>query len=244
MLFNKKKNSNSGNDIEMIVPDQENSILVPHPYKGILITVEGTDGSGKSTQLSLLKKWLESEGYGTIFTEWNSSELVSSIIKKGKKKGILNNTTFCLLHATDFADRLYNIIIPALKEGRIVLADRYIYTALARDVARNCDPVWVRNLYSFSLKPDGVFYFKVPVNTSLERITLTRIPNYYEAGMDMKLSNDPLKSYLMFQSKVISEYDSMVSEYGFEVIEGTAPIPLQQKIFREKVLQIIKRKSL
>ncbi len=241
MLF-KNKSSNI-NDVEFIIPSVNRNIKSPHPYKGTLISVEGTDGSGKSTQLSLLKKWLESEGYGTVLTAWNSSELVSKIIKKGKKLGILNNTTFSILHATDFADRLNNTIIPALKEGLIVLADRYIYTALARDVARNCNKDWVRNLYSFSIKPDGVFYFKVPVEVSLERITQTRMPSYYEAGMDMKLSSDILKNYVLFQSKVISEYESMATEFDFDVLDGTHPIPVQQKKFRAAVNKIIKRKN-
>lgn len=241
MLFNKKNHNKE--DIELMIPDIQRNINSPHPYKGILIAVEGTDGSGKSTQLSLLKKWLESEGYGTVLTVWNSSELLSGTIRKGKKKGILNNTTFSLLHATDFADRLNNVIIPALKEGLVVLADRYIYTALARDVARNCDKEWVRNLYSFSIKPDGVFYFKVPVDVSLERISQTRNPNYYESGMDMKLSNDIFKSYILFQSKVIEEYDKMVDEFGFDIMDGTLPIPVQQKKFRQIVSKIIKRKN-
>lgn len=215
---------------------------VPHPYKGILIAVEGTDGSGKSTQLLLAKKWLESEGYGTVLTVWNSSALVSKIIKKGKKKGILDNTTFSLLHATDFADRLNNTIIPALKEGRIVLADRYIFTALARDVARACDRDWVRNLYAFAVKPDRTFYFKVPVEISLDRILVTRTPNYYEAGMDMKLSNDLHENYLKFQGMVIREYDAMAEEFNFDVIDGTLAIPIQQKLFRDKIIPVIQRK--
>lgn len=243
MFFSKNKTANKKNSSEVILPDVSNNYKTSHNYKGILIAVEGTDGSGKSTQLYLLKKWLESEGYGTVFTEWNSSALVSRVIKKGKKKGILNNTTFSLLHATDFADRLHNVIIPALRDGCIVLADRYFYTALARDVARECDSEWLRNTYSFSVQPDAVFYFKVPVETSLERITMTRKPKYYEAGMDMKLSSDPFKSYLLFQSRVIEEYEKMVEEFNLDVIDGTETIPDQQIIFRNKVIDVINRRA-
>ena len=243
MFFSKKRPESKKNTSEVILPDVSNAYKTPHNYKGILIAVEGTDGSGKSTQLSLLKKWLESEGYGTVFTEWNSSPLVSRVIKKGKKKGLLNNTTFSLLHATDFADRLHNTILPALRDGCIVLADRYFYTALARDVARECDPQWLRNSYSFSVRPDAVFYFKVPVETSLERITMTRKPKYYEAGMDMKLSTDPFKSYLLFQSRVIEEYEKMVDEFGLDIIDGTEAIPDQQVIFRKKIIDVINRRS-
>ncbi|MEK6557228.1 MAG: dTMP kinase [Candidatus Margulisiibacteriota bacterium] len=241
MLLPKRKRQKNGS-AEVILPDQSRNMEVPHPYKGVLVAVEGTDGSGKSTQLHLAKKWLESEGYGTVLTIWNSSALVSKIIKKGKKKGILDNTTFSLLHATDFADRLNNVIIPALKEGRVVLADRYIFTALARDVARACERKWVRNLYSFAVKPDRTFYFKVPVEMSLDRILVTRTPNYYEAGMDMNLSSNLYENYLKFQGLVITEYDSMVEEFNFEVIDGTLAIPFQQKLFRDKIIPIIQRK--
>lgn len=241
MLLGKKKKKLKVKEI--IMPDKTNLINIPHQYKGRLFVVEGTDGSGKSTQIQLLQKWLEFNGYGTVFTEWNSSPLISRTIKKGKKKSILNNLCFHLLHATDFADRLQSIIIPALKEGRIVLADRYAYTALARDVARGCDPEWARNTYSFAIKPNGIFYFKVPVEISLKRITVTRQPKYYEAGMDIHLSADPIKSYLKFQSMVIAEYDKMISEFGFDVIDGTKPIPEQQQLFRTKIEKLIKGRS-
>ena len=138
-----------------------------------------------------------------------------------------------MLHATDFADRLNNVIIPALKEGRVVLADRYIFTALARDVARACERKWVRNLYSFAVKPDRTFYFKVPVEMSLDRILVTRTPNYYEAGMDMNLSSNLYENYLKFQGLVITEYDSMVEEFNFEVIDGTLPYPSTKIISRQ-----------
>ncbi len=238
MVFKKKQK----NTTEFLESTLNSNLYKSHPHKGILLVVEGTDGSGKSTQLHLLKKWLIAEGYPVIFTEWNSSALVAKTIRKGKKEGLLDSNTFSLLHATDFADRLYKTIIPALSSGYIVLADRYIYTALARDYARNCDREWLRNMYSFAIKPDGIFYFQVPVEVSLERITQTRKPKYYEAGMDMKLSNDPYKSYLLFQSKVISEYETMVDEFGFTLMDGTQEIHDKQILFREKVLQIIKRK--
>ena len=214
-----------------------------HPYQGILLVVEGTDGSGKTTQLDLLQKWLESKGFATVLTAWNSSELISSVIKKGKKKGRLNPATFSILHATDFADRLQNIIIPSLKKGMIVLADRYIYTALARDVARGNDPKWVRNTYSFAVKPDGVFYFKVPVETSLERIAQTRTPGFYEAGMDLKLSTDPYESYKLFQSRVIQQYDKMVKEFDFHIIESVNTAHETQMQFRKLVEGILKDKK-
>jgi dTMP kinase len=206
---------------------------------GCLIVVEGTDGSGKSTQLELLKNWLELEGFGTRFTEWNSSPLVSRVIKKGKKSGRLTPTTFCLLHATDFADRIEGIIRPALQAGLVVLADRYMYTAFARDAARGVDRDWVRNAYSFALIPDAAFYFRVDIDTSLARISATRAPKFYEAGMDLGLSEDPYESYRIFQSRVIDEYDGMADDVGLQVIDGRRPIHEQQTEFRKMVRQVV-----
>ncbi|MFO0729911.1 MAG: hypothetical protein U0231_16125 [Nitrospiraceae bacterium] len=143
---------------------------MPHPYPGKLIIVEGIDGSGKSTQLQLLQKWLESQGHKVFFTEWNSSELVKDTTKKGKKSKSLTPTTFSLLHATDFATRLYHEILPPLKAGMLVLADRYMYTAFARDVVRGVSPAWVRKLYSFAITPDLAFYFKVPIDVAIDRL--------------------------------------------------------------------------
>ena len=157
----------------------------PRPYPGILIIVEGIDGSGKSTQLQLLQKWLLNSKYRVFFTEWNSSALVNETIKRGKKKNLLTPTTFSILHATDFADRLAHLIIPPLKAGMIVCADRYVYTAFARDVIRGVHPEWVRNLYGFAVKPDIQFYFRVPIEVSLKRILNGRVElKFHEAGMD------------------------------------------------------------
>ena len=156
----------------------------PHPYPGKLIIVEGIDGSGKSTQLLLLHKWLESKGHKVFFTEWNSSELVKDTTKRGKKNKSLTPTTFSLLHATDFASRLYHEILPPLKAGMLVLADRYMYTAFARDVVRGVSSEWVRKLYSFAIKPDMAFYFKVPIEVAISRLlggTRGQF-KYYEAG--------------------------------------------------------------
>lgn len=210
-----------------------------HGYPGKLLVVEGVDGSGKSTQLDLLRNWLESLGHHVIFTEWNSSKLISKTIKQAKRSNSLIPVTFSILHATDFADRLENVIIPALKAGLIVLADRYCFTAFARDVARGVDKDWVRNLYGFAIRPDGSFYFQVPVEVSLERIANSRLPGYYESGMDLGISSDPRESYQIFQSMIINEYDTMASEYGFHIMPATKPIHDQQLLFRETVSQLI-----
>ena len=207
-----------------------------HKYPVRLIVVEGIDGSGKSTQLNLLSTFLESEGYDVSYTEWNSSPLVKDTTKRGKKKNLFTPSTFSLIHATDFADRLFYNMIPPLKAGMIVLADRYVYTAFARDVARGCGREWVRKLYAFAIRPDIAFYFKVPVDVSLGRILSGRAKvKYYEAGMDLNLSQDPVESFSRFQAKILEEYDRVVEEHQLTVIDATAEIGEQQEIVREVV---------
>jgi dTMP kinase len=204
-----------------------------------LIVVEGIDGSGKSTQIQLLHKWLEARGHEVVFTEWNSSDLVRQATKRGKKKNLLTPTTFSLLHATDFADRLTYNIIPYLKAGITVLADRYIYTAFARDTARGVDSKWVRDLYAFAVKPDATFYFRVPIDVAVQRLLGARAKiKFYEAGMDLGLSTDPVESFRLFQGKVIDEYDRLTGEYSFRLIDGTRSIDAQQRQVRDIVRRL------
>ena len=207
-------------------------------YLGKLIVVEGIDGSGKSTQIDLLYKWLEAQGRAVYFSEWNSSELVKSTTRLAKKEHMFTPTTFSLLQSTDFANRWENRILPMLKAGVIVLADRFAFTAFARDVARGVDPQWVRNLYSFAPMPDIIFYFRVPLDVAVDRITSSRAKiKFYEAGMDLGLSENKITSFRLFQQRIIEEYDKMVDEYGFTVVDGTLEVQKQQKMIR----QIIRR---
>ena len=214
------------------------STLKPHAYPGRLMIVEGIDGSGKSTQIRLVQRWLESLGYNVFFTEWNSADLVKKTTKTGKKKRSLTPTTFSLLHATDFAHRLMSNILPPLKAGMIVLADRYVYTAFARDVVRGCDREWVRKIYSFSPKPDIAFYFRVPIDVSLQRITMARqVLKDFEAGMDLNLHPDPMESFKIFQGRVMEEYDRLSEEYGFVTMDATESINAQQKKVRDLIAE-------
>src|SRR5574341_2377533 len=191
----------------------------PISIKGKLIVVEGIDGSGKSTQLRLLEKWFQSKDTSVFFTVWNSSETVRRITSKGKRKGRLTPITFSLLHATDFADRYERHVLPLLHAGYVVLADRYIYTAFARDTVRGCHPKWVRQMYDFAAKPDIAFYFRVPVDIAFDRIVKNRPKlKYYEAGMDLNLSNDPYESYRIFQGRIVDQYESMIGPENFAVI--------------------------
>lgn len=207
-----------------------------HRFPGKLFVVEGIDGSGKSTQLMLLHQWLQAEGYGTVFSEWNSSPLVRDTTKRGKKKQMLTPATFSLIHATDFSDRMEHNIIPLLKAGAVVLCDRYIYTAFARDVARGMDPKWVRELYSFAVKPTLAFYFRVPLEVAMRRLMDGRNGfKFYEAGMDLELSEDPTESFKIFQGRIIEEYEKMVPEFEVIAVDATRPIEEQQAQMRQLV---------
>lgn len=207
---------------------------------GKLIAVEGLDGSGKSTQIYLVKRWLELEGYKVFFTEWNSSLLVKQATKKGKKRQLLTPTTFALIHCTDFADRYEREILPLLSAGHIVLADRYIYTAFARDTARDCDRNWIRKIYSFARHPDLTLFFDVPLETALGRILEGRPQlKHYEAGMDLNLSRDPTESFRIFQARINEEYHNMIHEYNFTVIDSARAPDIMQQEVRNHIERII-----
>src|SRR5579863_3328825 len=211
----------------------------PGSGRGRLIVVEGIDGSGKSTQLHLLDKWLRSLGLNVFFTEWNSSDVVKEITSRGKKKALLTPTTFSLLHATDFADRYERNISPLLRAGYFVLADRFVYTAFARDIVRGCNPAWVKKVYDFAVKPDVAFYFKVPVDIAVDRILVGRPKlKYYEAGMDLNLSNDPYESYRIFQGRIVEQYESMVESEGLVAIDANRGIEEQQVEVRQRVTKL------
>jgi dTMP kinase len=205
-------------------------------YPGRLFVVEGIDGSGKSTQLTLLAQWLRSEGYSVVFSEWNSSTIVKTTTSRGKRRRILTPLTFSLIHATDFSDRVEREIIPSLKAGAIVLADRYVYTAFARDTVRGVQPPWVRSLYRFAPVPMRAFYFRVSLETALKRILSGRPKlKWYEAGMDIGLHADVQESYRLFQSRILIEYEKLVNEYGLYVMDATGPVERQQRLLRQVI---------
>lgn len=219
--------------VEATIKTEEKRTKLPdRPYSGALVVVEGIDGSGKSTQLHLLKRWLEVGGYRTYFTEWNSSPLVKSATRRGKKRRLLTPVTFSLIHAADFADRYERQILPLLRSGHLVLADRYVYTAFARDAARGCPIDWLRNLYEYAVVPDVAFYFRAPLEVAIRRILSGRPRlKYYEAGMDLALSLDPVESFTKFQGLTLARYDQMVQTDNFVLMDGTLPVhQLQQKM--------------
>ena len=216
---------------------------IPHPGEvdhsglpGKLIVVEGIDGSGKSTQLDLLHKWLRAEGYVTVFTTWNSAPIVRGTTRRGKRRRLLTPMSFSLIHAADFASRTYEQILPALQAGVIVLADRYVYTAFARDAARGVNRDWVRDLYSFAVPPTLAFYFDVPLEESISRISSAREAiQYYEAGLDLGLSDDIVESFRIFQGRIVAEYEALCNEFDIRRIDATATLVSQQAQLREIV---------
>ena len=213
---------------------------MPHPadvdhsaLPGKLIVVEGIDGSGKSTQLDLLHKWLRAEGYVTVFTTWNSAPIVRGTTRRGKRRRLLTPMSFSLIHAADFASRTYEQILPALQSGVIVLADRYVYTAFARDAARGVNRGWVRDLYSFAVPPTLAFYFDVPLEESISRISSAREAiQYYEAGLDMGLSEDIVESFRIFQGRIVAEYEALCEEFDIRRIDATDTLVAQQAKLR------------
>src|SRR5213594_3047658 len=207
-------------------------------FPGRLIAVEGLDGSGKSTQIYLLKRWLELQGLKVYFSEWNSSELVKSATSKGKKRELLTPTTFSLIHATDFADRYERHLVPLLRAGYLVLCDRYIFTAYARDTVRGCPPEWVRGVYNFAALPDFTFFFKSKLEVSLQRILDGRPQlKYFEAGMDLRLSTDPYESFRIFQGRMLEQYLAMSTEFNFLVPDANRRVEAQQSQIRSLITE-------
>jgi len=214
------------------VPHTETQERLP----GRLIIVEGIDGSGKSTQLDLLRKWLVNQGYLVIFSEWNSSPIVKGITRQGKRQQLLSPMSFSLIHAADFASRTYSQILPALQSGAVVLADRYVYTAYARDAVRGVNRTWLRRLYSFAVPPTLAFYFDVPLEEAMRRITVGRPElKFYEAGLDLGLSSDPYESFRRFQGLIRQEYECLVAEFGLARMDATESLVHQQQRMREMV---------
>ena len=210
-------------------------------FPGRLIAVEGIDGSGKSTQIRLLLRWLEQLRLKVFLSEWNSSELVKSATTRGKKTHLLTPTTFSLIHATDFADRYERQLLPLLRAGYLVLCDRYAFTAFARDVVRGCPPAWVRGLYSFAALPDLTFFFKAHLEVSLGRILNGREElKYFEAGMDLHLSPDPVESYRIFQGRLLEQYLALSTEFGFRVLDANQPVEAKQAMLRQLVADRIR----
>jgi dTMP kinase len=208
---------------------------------GRLIAIEGTDGVGRTTQIQLLREWLEIKGYGVLETGWTRSTLMQPTIELAKSSNTLNKLTFVLLYATDFADRLEKEIIPALKAGFVVLSDRYIFTALARAGVRGIDRQWLRTLYGFAIAPHLVFYLRVDVETLIGRVLASRGMDFWESGMDLKLGDDIYDSFRAYQSRLLREYASMADEFQFRTVDARRSIDRIQDELRRQVSSFLER---
>jgi dTMP kinase len=211
---------------------------------GKLIVVEGTDGTGRSTQAAMLKEWLEVQGYGVIETGWTRSKLVGQAISDAKQGHSLNRLTYALMYATDLADRMEYQIIPALKSGFIVLADRYFYTAIARGIVRGADPEWLRDLYGFAVEPDLVCYLQLSVKELIPRVLATGKMNYWESGMDMNYGDDLYDSFVAYQGALIEQFDAMARSYNnFVTLDAREEPKVTQKRLREAVAAYLEDKA-
>jgi len=221
--------------------------------RGKLIVIEGTDGVGRSTQIENLKKWLEVKGYGVVTTGWTRSPLLAETIDEAKKGHTLNVDTFSLLYAADFADRLENEIIPALRAGFVVLADRYVYTAFARSIVRGADRRWIRKVFGFALRPDVVFYMKITIDNLVPRVIsaqkLTKRyweeqsgegMDYWESGMDLRLGEDVYDSFIEYQKRILVEFNRMSRQFGFIEVDAAKNFNITNRILKQGILSLLK----
>jgi dTMP kinase len=214
---------------------RESEELLP----GRLIVIEGTDGVGRSTQLSILRPWLESSGYAVVDTEMTRSILVGAGLKRAKEGHTLGPITLNLFYATDFVDRFESQILPALRAGFIVLTDRYIYSLIARALVRGADPAWIRSIYGLALKPDAIFYLKVSIKDLIPRVLQSGGFDYWESGMDMRLGADLFESFVNYQARMLKEFDAMIVEYDFQVLDASLPAEQITEQLKQRILPLL-----
>src|SRR5438094_4960602 len=208
--------------------------------KGKLIAIEGPDGVGRSTHIESIQEWLEVQGYGVLTTGWTRSDLMAKTIASAKQGNILDPWSYSLLYATDFADRLEHQIIPALRSGFVVLSDRYIYTAFARNVVRGCDRQWIRDVFGFAIVPDLVCYLRIDVDTLALRVIESKGITYWESGMDMRLGADLYDSFKKYKGMIIEEFDKMAEEFSFQIVDARRPPEEIQEALRACILPMLK----
>jgi dTMP kinase len=209
--------------------------------KGKLIVLEGTDGVGRSTHIGLLKQWLENHGHAVLDTGMTRSALAGKRLKRAKEGHTLGGVTMSLFYATDFADRLENAIIPALRAGFIVLTDRYIYSLMARAIVRGADPEWLREVYGFALRPDAILYLRVKIDDLVTRVLQSTGFDYWESGMDMHMGEDMYESFVRYQKWLLAEFDKMVESHGFEIVDASGSIEEVFENLRDRVDRVVAR---
>jgi dTMP kinase len=245
-----KRTAKTKTDRDIIIPAPKPKRFYGHgipnvdleKLTGKLIVVEGADGSGRSTQIARLVDWLESAGHATVQVGLKRSTLVSEELEKAQEGNILSRLTLSLFYATDFADQLENIIMPALKAGFIVLADRYIYTLMVRDMVRGMDEAWLKNLYGIALVPDAVFYLNLSPEDLVQRnFQKNKALDYWESGMDLGLSREMFDSFLQYQGRVIQQFMRLQSTYGFNIVDANRPPEMVLNELRSKIEITLRR---
>ena len=216
----------------------------PQDLRGKLVVIEGADGVGRSTQVWLLKRWLETKGHAVLATRMTRSALAGKGLRQAKKGTTLGRVTMALFYATDFADRLEHEVIPALKAGFIVLTDRFIYTLIARALVRGTDPNWIRQVYGFAIKPDRVFYLRAGVGDLVTRVLQKGDFDYWESGMDLHLGDDMYESFVAYQHRMMAQFDKMVEDYGFKVIDASRSVDEVFTDLRSQMAEVLKTPSL
>jgi dTMP kinase len=206
---------------------------------GRLIVIEGTDGVGRSTQLRLLRPWLESSGYAVVDTEMTGSQLVGAGLKQAKAGHTLGSITLNLFYATDFVDRYEAKILPALRAGFIVLTDRYVYSLIARALVRGADPAWIRSIYGLALKPDAIFYLKITLDDLIPRVLQRGGFDYWESGMDMRLGDDLFESFVNYQARLLGHFEDLSREYAFQVLDASQPVSFLQEQLKQRILPLL-----
>jgi dTMP kinase len=213
----------------------------PNDLTGWLIVIEGTDGVGRTTHVDHLRRVLEREGYAVAETGLTRSDLANAGIRRAKEGNTLGSNAYNLFYATDFADRLEHQILPALRAGFVMLTDRYVYSLIARAIVRGADPEWIKNVYSFSLKPDAVYYLRIEVPELVPRVIGHGGFDYWESGMDLPMGSDLFESFVHYQGRVIEELDRLSREYGFETLDATRPVEEIADELSERVLRVLAR---
>jgi dTMP kinase len=210
---------------------------------GKLIVIEGTDGAGRTTQIDLLKPWLEELGHAVLDTGMTRSTLAGEGIRRAKEGNNLGRVTQSLFYATDFVDRLENEIVPALRAGFVVLTDRYIYSLMARAIVRGVDPAWIRSIYSVALRPDAVFYLRLGIDRLIPRVIFSRGFDYWESGMDLYPAHDMYEGFCSYQKELLGEFDRLSAEYDFEIVDAAADAKMVFSVLKARILNVLESDS-
>lgn len=209
-------------------------------YPGRLIVVEGTDAAGRSTQIALLREWLEARGFGVAYTALKRSRLAADGLGKAKEGHTLGRYALDLFYATDFADRLTNFILPSLRAGFVVLTDRYVYSSMARSIVRGVDAAWIREVYGFAPRPHAVFYLSIELEHLVPRVLAGRGFDYWESGMDCQEETDIYASFVRYQRRLLEVFNELAHHDGIHRIDASRPVQDVFKDLRDGVVEVVR----